>query len=228
VSGSKCINSRGSRSEEEQLKARRCQRQQLPTNYCRTGSGVRDEPLVSEALSSPQPGPLYVVVCASPVEAAPRPKRKRKRQDWRLRNPVPVYRTCFSFALASSSRIQARATSTMADVPPVALDDRLANFVVGTSYQVLDVIGEGAYGTVWCARPGPLPRIARSRARVRLPVPRCTYHPSAKWPLRCASHRWSYLRPQLNQHAAANNAVRPLHVLPSHATRDPVTPSLQP
>jgi mitogen-activated protein kinase 1/3 len=33
-----------------------------------------------------------------------------------------------------------------------AMDERLANFVVGSSYQVLDVIGEGAYGIVWCAR----------------------------------------------------------------------------
>lgn len=28
-------------------------------------------------------------------------------------------------------------------------DERLASFVVGSSYKVLDVIGEGAYGVVW-------------------------------------------------------------------------------
>ena len=28
-------------------------------------------------------------------------------------------------------------------------DERLAGFVVGDSYQVEDVIGEGAYGIVW-------------------------------------------------------------------------------
>lgn len=31
------------------------------------------------------------------------------------------------------------------------MDDRLQNFVVGSNYQVLDVIGEGAYGIVWYA-----------------------------------------------------------------------------
>jgi hypothetical protein len=36
--------------------------------------------------------------------------------------------------------------------PPSAPDERLANFVVGASYTVLDVIGEGAYGIVWCVR----------------------------------------------------------------------------
>ena len=29
-------------------------------------------------------------------------------------------------------------------------DDRLDNFITGTNYQPLDVIGEGAYGIVWC------------------------------------------------------------------------------
>ncbi|CDO76781.1 hypothetical protein BN946_scf184978.g10 [Trametes cinnabarina] len=29
------------------------------------------------------------------------------------------------------------------------MDDRISSFVVGTNYQVLDVIGEGAYGIVW-------------------------------------------------------------------------------
>ena len=29
-------------------------------------------------------------------------------------------------------------------------DDRLDNFITGTDYQPLDVIGEGAYGIVWC------------------------------------------------------------------------------
>lgn len=28
-------------------------------------------------------------------------------------------------------------------------DERLQTFVVGSNYQVLDVIGEGAYGIVW-------------------------------------------------------------------------------
>lgn len=34
------------------------------------------------------------------------------------------------------------------------VDDRVAanNFVVGSNYQILDVIGEGAYGIVWCVR----------------------------------------------------------------------------
>jgi mitogen-activated protein kinase 1/3 len=31
---------------------------------------------------------------------------------------------------------------------PSGPDERLSNFVVGSSYQVLDVIGEGAYGIV--------------------------------------------------------------------------------
>lgn len=31
------------------------------------------------------------------------------------------------------------------------MDERMANFVVGSNYQTLDVIGEGAYGVVWCA-----------------------------------------------------------------------------
>jgi hypothetical protein len=35
------------------------------------------------------------------------------------------------------------------------VDDRLAAFVVGDSYQVLDVIGEGAYGIVWYAYHNP-------------------------------------------------------------------------
>lgn len=34
-------------------------------------------------------------------------------------------------------------------------DERLSNFVVGDNYQVLDVIGEGAYGVVWCVHPAP-------------------------------------------------------------------------
>ena len=29
-------------------------------------------------------------------------------------------------------------------------DDRLDDFISGTNYQPLDVIGEGAYGIVWC------------------------------------------------------------------------------
>ena len=29
------------------------------------------------------------------------------------------------------------------------MDDRMSSFVVGSNYQVLDVIGEGAYGIVW-------------------------------------------------------------------------------
>jgi hypothetical protein len=30
------------------------------------------------------------------------------------------------------------------------MDDRLSGFVMNNNYQVLDVIGEGAYGIVWC------------------------------------------------------------------------------
>ena len=30
------------------------------------------------------------------------------------------------------------------------MEERLQNFIVGSNYQVLDVIGEGAYGIVWC------------------------------------------------------------------------------
>jgi mitogen-activated protein kinase 1/3 len=29
------------------------------------------------------------------------------------------------------------------------MDERMTNFIVGSSYKPLDVIGEGAYGTVW-------------------------------------------------------------------------------
>jgi hypothetical protein len=29
------------------------------------------------------------------------------------------------------------------------MDERMTNFIVGSSYNPLDVIGEGAYGTVW-------------------------------------------------------------------------------
>jgi mitogen-activated protein kinase 1/3 len=32
-------------------------------------------------------------------------------------------------------------------------DERIASFIVGNNYQVLDVIGEGAYGIVWCVQP---------------------------------------------------------------------------
>lgn len=31
----------------------------------------------------------------------------------------------------------------------MANDERLSGFIVGDSYQVQDVIGEGAYGVVW-------------------------------------------------------------------------------
>jgi hypothetical protein len=32
-------------------------------------------------------------------------------------------------------------------------DERMANFMAGNAhYQILDVIGEGAYGIVWCAQ----------------------------------------------------------------------------
>lgn len=33
-------------------------------------------------------------------------------------------------------------------------DERISNFVVGSNYNVLDVIGEGAYGIVWCVLSG--------------------------------------------------------------------------
>jgi hypothetical protein len=29
------------------------------------------------------------------------------------------------------------------------VDERMASFIVGSNYQPLDVIGEGAYGVVW-------------------------------------------------------------------------------
>ena len=35
------------------------------------------------------------------------------------------------------------------------MDDRMSSFIVGSNYQVLDVIGEGAYGIVWYS-PSPL------------------------------------------------------------------------
>ena len=38
------------------------------------------------------------------------------------------------------------------------MDDRMSAFVVGSNYQVLDVIGEGAYGIVWSVPFLPLPR----------------------------------------------------------------------
>ena len=37
--------------------------------------------------------------------------------------------------------------------PAPAMDDRMSSFVVGSNYQVLDVIGEGAYGIVWYVPP---------------------------------------------------------------------------
>ncbi|KAJ8462527.1 hypothetical protein ONZ51_g10846 [Trametes cubensis] len=46
------------------------------------------------------------------------------------------------------------------------MDDRMSSFIVGSNYQVLDVIGEGAYGIVWCVSVS-LP----SPSRVRPPLP---------------------------------------------------------
>lgn len=34
------------------------------------------------------------------------------------------------------------------------MDEKMTNFIVGSSYKPLDVIGEGAYGTVWSVTLG--------------------------------------------------------------------------
>ncbi len=44
---------------------------------------------------------------------------------------------------------------------PPSMDDRMSTFVVGSNYQVLDVIGEGAYGIVWQV-PSPCSFLTRS------------------------------------------------------------------
>lgn len=47
-------------------------------------------------------------------------------------------------------RHRLRVDQSLPPARPSMSDERLATFVVGSSYQVLDVIGEGAYGIVWC------------------------------------------------------------------------------
>ena len=34
--------------------------------------------------------------------------------------------------------------------PTITMDERTTQFVIQSNYQPLDVIGEGAYGVVWC------------------------------------------------------------------------------
>ena len=59
----------------------------------------------------------------------------------------------------STTTIGTRQSQTLSATPthhdhircPEDMDERLASFMPsGTNYQVLDVIGEGAYGIVWC------------------------------------------------------------------------------
>lgn len=50
-------------------------------------------------------------------------------------------------------------------------DERLASFVVGDSYVVQDVIGEGAYGIVWSVAQNPI-------SFHPIFMKRATYHPA--------------------------------------------------
>lgn len=61
------------------------------------------------------------------------------------------------------------------------MDDRMSNFVVGSNYQVLDVIGEGAYGIVWRV-PSPSPRLPHPFIASLSPALPSIFPPSARSP----------------------------------------------
>lgn len=52
-------------------------------------------------------------------------------------------------AIVSESTPSLHTPYPQISVDSYTMDERMANFIVGSSYKPLDVIGEGAYGTVW-------------------------------------------------------------------------------
>jgi hypothetical protein len=58
-------------------------------------------------------------------------------------------------------------------------DPRVGNFAIGRHYQLLDVIGEGAYGIVWYSILFSLSLPPQLTSYCNA-VPQSIYHPSAK------------------------------------------------
>ena len=59
------------------------------------------------------------------------------------------------------------------------------NFHVGSDYNVVDVIGEGAYGVVWCVLLTRYPYSPETNALIDGPLlaaPPSTTHPNVEWP----------------------------------------------
>ena len=166
------------------------------------------EKSATTATSSPKTeAPL---ACPAPSTCSTRLRR------WRMAtadNTFPLSRLALSLPLLrlfSSSPSSSPPVTPPNSVPDISalqptlpsMDDRMSTFVVGSNYQVLDVIGEGAYGIVWqVSSPSPSLSLTRSS-------PPSLHQLSPPHPL-----------PAQGRHQT-HHPLRPLHVLSPHPPRN--------